>query len=199
MKNKIGPKRKKFFTSLRPYMSEDEVDEVQAAYEFSKYGHKKQKRDGGSRYFDHPRAVATILFEELKIYHLKMIVAALLHDLLEDSFLLTEKRIRINFGRKTSLWVKYLTKEKGMKFKTYYDRLRIASWEVIVIKLCDRLHNLRTLDNCSKAKQKRQIAETRKYYIPLADQLIDMLPKKKKHIGEYLKEKITQLCDQHPA
>lgn len=187
--------RAEFMSALRLYILEIDLEQVQAAYEFSKYGHRLQRRDNGSRYFDHPRSVAIIVFQELRIYYWELIVTALLHDIVEDSFVLSEKRIALNFGKDVALWVKYLTKEEGVD---YHSRLRECQiWQVLALKLCDRLHNLRELDNCIPEKQLRKLAETKEVYIPLAEKLISMLSEDIKHIGEYLKEKITDICDSH--
>lgn len=187
--------RAEFMSALKLHMLEIDIEQVQAAYDFSKYGHRPQVRDNGGRYFDHPRSVAIIVFQELKIYYWELIVTALLHDIVEDSFVLSEKRIALNFGRDVALWVKYLTKEEGVD---YHSRLRECQiWQVLALKLCDRLHNLREIDNCIPEKQLRKLAETREAYIPLAEKLIGMLPEDMKHTGEYLKEKITDICDSH--
>ena len=183
--------REKFLAKLAPfYLNISFVDD---AYMFAKYGHRGQKRDDGSRYFDHPRAVAEIVIDELKIVDNWMIVAAaLLHDILEDSYLFNESRLQFCFGAHVALWVKLLTKEKGVD---YYKRLReCVYWQVLLVKLCDRLHNLRTLHNCSSKKQHWYIEETKKYHIPLADTLISLLPRDAKWRGEYLKREMEHIC-----
>lgn len=164
--------REKFLSKLK--LSSEELRYVSAAYAFSKYGHRGQKRDGGERYFEHPKAVAEILINELKLSsNWKLIVTALLHDILEDSFLLDEERIGINFGEDVARWVKILSKEQGIDYyKRLNDCIECGEWIVILVKLADRLHNLRTLPSkCDKTAQKRYITETKKHYIPLAKKL----------------------------
>lgn len=195
MTREIGEERQAFFDGLKPFMLAIKLENIKAAYEFAKYGHQNQERDDGSRYFNHPRSVATIIFQELKIYDWKIIVAALLHDIREDSYLFSEYRISLNFGKKVALWVKFLTKEDDVD---YHARLQTCHiWQVLIIKLCDRLHNLRELGNCNAKKQRRQITETRDHYLPLADQLIELLPEKKRHAGKYLRDKIAEQCNQY--
>jgi len=184
-----------FFALLRPHLSEKDMERVGTAYRFSKYGHRGQERDDGTQYFDHPRSVAIIIIQELKIYDWRIVVAALLHDIMEDSFLLSEKRIAINFGGRVARWVELLTKQPGVDYHRRLTECEI--WEVLLIKLSDRLHNLRELGNCSVVKQQRQIAETIELYLPLADMLVELLPARKRPLGEYLREQITALCTEH--
>ena len=165
---------------------------VRAAYQLSKGAHRNQKRDGGRRYFDHPREVALILMKELKIGDWKVIVLGLLYDTLEDSFLMSPWVLEKIFGADVAISVRRLTKEDK---EGYLDRLRtFGTSRDLMVKLVDRLHNLRTLSSCSKEKRRKQIAETRTEYLSLADRLIIMLPAEEKWRGIYIKEQIESLC-----
>ena len=185
--------RERFLAKLEPYMLEDELESILAAYELAKYGHRGQERAGGGRYFDHPGAVAEIIIDELQLRSdWRIIATALLHDILEDSWILSERRIVLNFGRDVALWLRLLTKKPK---DGYIERLREhGSWEVLLIKLCDRLHNLRSLGACKITKQKKQVIETRTHYLPLAELLIERLPPTDRWRGDYLKTKILELC-----
>ena len=88
--NERPPGREDYFNLLRPHFLEIDLETIKAAYEFSKSGHVKQTRESGERYFDHPKAVALILFQELKVLDCEVIRAALLHDVREDSYILSE-------------------------------------------------------------------------------------------------------------
>ncbi len=186
--------REIFRAQLEAHMLESELENVMTGYIFSKYGHRTQEREGGGRYFEHPKAVANIIIQELNLRtDWRIIVVALLHDILEDSWLLTESRLEKNFGRDVAFWVKCLTKNPK---EGYHDRLREnGSWQVLLVKLCDRLHNLRTLGHCSISKQKRQIEETKGHYVPLADLLLERIPEDKKHCAVYLKDQIEKELD----
>ncbi len=186
--------REIFLNKLWPFVLEREIGLIETAYIFSKYGHRGQRRDQGERYFEHPRSVAEIIIDELGIKdNWEIIATALLHDMLEDSYLLNEERIVINFGREVALWVKMLTKKPK---DGYISRLmNFAPWQVLVVKLADRLHNLRTLGDCTQQKQVKQIIETREDYFPLCERLIDILPDDKKQIGRKLKKKLRRACD----
>lgn len=181
----------KFLEKLARCLTEDEQDKVLAAYMFSKYGHARQVRDCGQRYFEHPRAVANIIIDELKLAdNWRIIVTALLHDIIEDSWILAEERIAINFGKRAARWIMLLTKTPGIDYHAQLSRC--DEWEVLLVKLSDRLHNLRSLSACSKEKQTRCREETRAHYLPLADKLTSLLPPKEKWRGEYLKSEIEK-------
>jgi GTP diphosphokinase / guanosine-3',5'-bis(diphosphate) 3'-diphosphatase len=197
--NKVGKNgyvdigRREFMAKLEPIVSPKALEFIETAYVLSKYGHRDQIReDGQTRYFEHPKSVAWIAINELKITNWQTIVMALLHDVLEDSHILSPYRVELNFGKEVVVGLRLLTK----KPKTgYLNRLETyGDTKMITVKLCDRLHNLRTLHGCTKAKQQRQIEETRKYYLPLADLLIKNLPHKEKWRGEYLKERMERIC-----
>lgn len=180
-----------FLEKLEPHLSEDEREKVLAAYMFSKYGHERQVRDCGQRYFEHPRAVANIIIDELKINdNWRIIVTALLHDILEDSWLLNERRIAINFGKRAARWIVLLTKTPNVDYLALLSRCN--EWEVLLVKLSDRVHNLRSLSVCSKEKQERCRMETKTHYLPLADKLMKLLPKEDKWRAEYLKREIEK-------
>lgn len=188
--------RERFLAKLAPYMLEDELENVLAAYEFAKYGHRGQKRDGGERYFEHPRAVAEIIIDELRLRNdWRIIATALLHDILEDAWIISEQRLAKNFGRDVALWLRLLTKKPK---EGYLERLREhGSWEVLLVKLCDRLHNLRSLGQCDEAKQRKQIVETRAHHIPLAELLIKRLPAADRWRGKALKRWLKECCVRH--
>lgn len=161
--------RTMFMDAMRPYFTETEMKNIEAAYFFSKYAHRGQYRDDGvTRYFDHPRAVAWILFNEFHIHDWRVIVIALLHDMIEDSFIMTEDRLEINFGREVTLGVRYMTHDKAMTDDMYWHRFHeVENWLCLVNKLGDRLHNLRTLYAVTREKQIRKLDETRRCVFPL--------------------------------
>lgn len=159
-----------FFAPLQIVLEPNDYERVHFAYCASKYGHAEQVRDDGSRYFDHPKGAAWIYIAELGGRDPRVIVDALLHDLSEDSYLLSPYRIGLNFGVEIALDVQALTKlTKGMETTKEYLRRRVIGrgpWAILA-KLCDRLHNLRTLHGCPEGKRHAQIEETRTYHLPL--------------------------------
>lgn len=186
-RKQTGFGREKFLEPL--VMSATEIEHVHAAYVFAKYGHHDQTRDGGGRYFDHPKEVANIIIHELGIKNnWKVIVTALLHDILEDTYLLSEDRIQRNFGKKVALWVALLSK---VPKEGYHERLSSCGiWEVLLVKLCDRLHNLRSFSVWDEKRQKRYLRETEEVYLPLTEMLAVLVPRKHASSAEYLKAEI---------
>jgi len=161
------------------------------AYRLSKYGHKGQKRDDLSRYFDHPKCVALIFMLELGIFKIYILIASLLHDIEEDSFILKPWDIERIFGKRVRQAVEILTKQEGID---YFKRLQKAIWWIKMIKLADRLHNLRTLTGSTRQKRLEQLEETYEYYIPLAEQLIKEVPRQYKKQAIYLMAEIKLSC-----
>lgn len=149
---------------------------IERAYNVAKDAFREIKREGGQRYFEHLRAVALILIVHLRVKNHNLIIAALLHDLVEDCPEWTIQRVRAEFGDEVALLVDFLTRPK-ISGKTdeecaaiYHERFRFAPREFFLIKLADRLHNLITLWACSPEKQRRKIAETRFHYLFWAEE-----------------------------
>jgi len=182
-------RREVFFSRLRPHLGPKKLEAVEAAYAFSKGGHRGQCRDSGERYFEHPKAVALVLIS-LGVYNWRILVAALLHDLLEDTFLMDVYRVRRNFGKKVALWVEMLTKRPG---KDYEAELNNAPWQVLFVKLADRWHNLSTLGECTVEKQAKKRQETVDHYVPLANKLVREAPRKYEPAAKKLRDMILDL------
>ena len=156
--------------------------DINLAYTLSKYVHRAQVRmeknpDGTLvRYFEHPRRVALILIDIAGIVDPEMICAALLHDTVEDSEELSPASIERYWGVEVARFVKLLSK---VPKEGYVDRLnKYADWKVLLIKACDRLDNLRSLDpnDVSGEFRTRQLQETREHYLPLFAKLIKIAP-----------------------
>ncbi|MDO8470102.1 MAG: HD domain-containing protein [bacterium] len=183
--------RHAFLRKLTPILSPRGLEQVMTAYILAKYGHMNQMREVGHvRYFEHPKSVAWILVNELRVDDAETIVMALLHDTLEDSHILTPYRIELNFGKQVVVGLQLLTKKPK---PGYVARLvEYASAKVLLVKLADRLHNLRTLYGCTKTKQRDQIQETKQYYLPLALHLRHLLPAKDRWRADYLEREIRK-------
>lgn len=195
--NKFGypepPSRDEFFAKVYELFNEDEVEGIGAAYEFSKAGHYKQERDDGSRYFDHPKTVAWILMTEFGITDWEIIVDALLHDMKEDTYLLTHQRLIINFGINVAHDVEALTKrpEEKNDISHYIARVKARGFRTIIVKLADRLHNLRTLGPCTENKRRDTVMETLEFLLPLTQYLLQITPAAptgEKHLGVRVRE-----------
>ena len=164
---------------IRSYYPEADVDLISRAYHFSQRAHEGQLRDSGEPYFQHPFEVAMILAElELDV---ETIAAGLLHDVLEDTEV-TRAEMEAAFGRSILLLVEGVTKLDKLPFRSRFERqaenlrkMMLAMAEdirVILIKLADRLHNMRTLRYVSLEKQKIIAQETLDIFAPLAHRLV---------------------------
>lgn len=145
------------------------LESIQFAYFCSKYGHSKQKRDDGRRYFDHPKEAAWLYINELNGRDARVIIGLLLHDISEDTYLLSPHRISLNFGEDIALDLRALTKlPKGKETVEQYLTRNIERGPYAILgKLCDRVVNVRDLGGCTEEKQKKQVIETETYHLPM--------------------------------
>ncbi len=155
--------------SLSPHLNSDELSQVRNAYELACAAHAGQMRDEGTPYILHPLRVATILSGELGLYSSKLACAALLHDVIEDSNV-TREQLRLEFGETVAQIVWLLTKLPEVSLVGYLAAIEDASdIKAPIVKLCDRLDNLRFLMRSPKAEKKRRyVKTTEQYYLPLA-------------------------------
>ena len=163
---------------IEKYMTEDEVAFVMKAYEYAKLMHKDQKRKSGEPYIIHPVNVAIILADlDMDV---ETIVSALLHDVVEDTPA-TYDDIKEMFSEDVAKIVDGVTKLNKLNYKSseafQAENLRKMilamnnDIRVIIVKLADRLHNLRTLEYMNEEKRKQKAQETIEIYAPLAGRL----------------------------
>lgn len=157
--------------------NEPEVDLFWDALDFAVDAHDDQWRKSGDAYILHPCSVARILAEEMDIVHPEILAAALLHDTVEDVDEVTVERISEMFGSYVAAIVEGCTKvthtsgDKQNQSKLVHRKIFSGAAlrpEVILVKLADRLHNLRTLKAMPKRKRQRISDETIDIYAPLA-------------------------------
>jgi len=169
---------KEFMDYVHSYLSDDECDQIMKAFTLADKAHEGQFRASGEPYIMHPLAVAEIL-AHLQIDHITL-MAALLHDVVEDTEY-TKEDIEKLFGSEVAFLVDGVTKLNQFQYETKEDRqmenyrkmiLAMAKdVRVVVIKLGDRLHNMRTLKHMRSDKQKRIAKETLEIFAPLAHRL----------------------------
>lgn len=164
--------------ALEAYADRLDVDLIRKAYDLAAEGHAGQVRASGEAFVSHTVEVATIL-AGLRL-DTATIVAGLVHDIVEDTaFTLSELEER--FGREVAALVDGVTKIGKVQFRSHteqqvenYRKLLLSMAEdarVILIKLADRLHNMRTLEHLPEGKRRRIALETREIYAPLAHRL----------------------------
>jgi guanosine-3',5'-bis(diphosphate) 3'-pyrophosphohydrolase len=154
---------------LAPHLGEGEMAAVRLAYEVAEAAHAGQMRDEGTPYIVHPLRVAVTLVDEMKLYSPDLICAALLHDVIEDSDT-TREQIAEAFGERVARIVWLLTKFDSVSLPAYLAAIEAAAGTgAAVVKLCDRLDNLRFLAHSPKAEKKRRyIRTTEDHYLPMA-------------------------------
>lgn len=152
-------------------MDKKKSPKVQAAIDYATEMHKGQKRKGGKDYITHPIGTAEILMS--LGYPENYIIAALFHDLLEDTDA-TESKIAELGGEDVLETVKLLTKKKGVPTGEYLAAIR-KNPMAHAVKSADRLHNVRSLKEADDAFRKKYIEETEKYYIDFAINEIDLV------------------------
>ena len=165
----------KFYKSAKQYLNKEDLKKIQKAYSVAFYAHDGQDRMDGSKYITHPEAVANILLD------LKMdpdsICAALMHDVIEDSDVSKKNLINL-FGEDVAEIVDGVSNLGKIDITSKTDRdannlqkMMLAMSKdvrVILLKICDRLHNMRTIDHLPRAKQLKKSKETIELYGPLA-------------------------------
>lgn len=165
------------FKSLKNRFSSEDMGRIVDAYILAKEAHKDQKRKTGEPYIIHPIAVARIVAEEFEL-GANPIIAAFLHDVVEDTAYTLED-IENRFGKDVAFLVGVVTKQKKTNYNqskqidNYRQILASVQFDVraILIKLADRLHNMRTLESMRPDKQMKIAGETDYFYAPLANRL----------------------------
>ncbi len=163
---------------LSTYLDPAFVEEVRRAFEFGARAHHGQRRLTGDPYIVHPVAVAKIL-AGMRLDH-KTIIAALLHDVIEDTKV-TKEEVAEAFDDEVAELVDGVTKLTQIKFQNpaeeqaeNFRKMMLAmvrDIRVIMVKLADRLHNMRTLEVMRPAKRRRIARETLEIYVPIANRL----------------------------
>lgn len=182
---------------IQGYLPTDKIELVKHAFVIARDAHEGQTRSSGEPYITHPVAVASII-AEMKLDH-EAVMAALLHDVIEDTPY-TEEQLAAEFGASVAEIVQGVSKLDKLKFRTRQEaqvenfrKMILAMTKdirVVLIKLADRTHNMRTLGALRPDKRRRIAKETLEIYSPLAHRL-----------GiEHLKNELEDLCFQamHP-
>ena len=163
--------------AIKRRIEPDDIERIKAAFELAREAHSKQFRKSGEPYILHPIAVARIIAVELELGS-NPIMAAFLHDVVEDTDY-TIDDIRQRFGNDVAFLVGVVTKKKKEHYErskqvdNYQQILESVQYDVraLLIKLADRLHNMRTLDSMRPDKQMKIAGETDYFYAPLANRL----------------------------
>lgn len=165
------------FSAMEHRSTLEEMQLIHKAFNFAREAHREQRRKSGEPYIIHPIAVALIIARELQL-GAAPVCAAFLHDVVEDTPC-TDDKIRDMFGEDVAFLVRVVTKKNKKSyamskqldnFKQMLDSMHYDI-RAILIKLADRLHNMRTLDSMRPDKQMKIAGETDYFYAPLANRL----------------------------
>ncbi len=165
-------------TRVRSYHPTADAELLRKAYDYSERAHRGQMRKSGDPYFIHPASVAGVI-TELRL-DTASVCAGLLHDVAEDT-LATIDDIEREFGREIGQLVDGVTKLSNLTFQSKEDKqaenfrkmvvAMARDIRVLLIKLCDRIDNMRTLEHMKPEAQERIARETMEIYAPLANRL----------------------------
>lgn len=172
----------KLLLSMKTSLVNDDKANLRKAFELANHAHRHQRRKSGEPYILHPIEVARICYQEIGLGP-TAVISAILHDIVEDTPVTQEEILQL-FGTKISKIVDGLTKLDGLynkesnnvespqaeNFKKVLSTL-VEDVRVVLIKMADRLHNLRTIGSMPQHKQLKISAETSYIYIPLAHRL----------------------------
>nr|WP_019528527.1 bifunctional GTP diphosphokinase/guanosine-3',5'-bis pyrophosphate 3'-pyrophosphohydrolase [Dasania marina] len=165
-------------TTLQTYLTSAQVNQIQRAYFYAEQAHEGQRRRSGEPYVTHPLAVAGIL-ADMHMDH-QSLIAAMLHDVIEDTAI-SKKSLEEQFGGTVANLVDGVSKLTQMEFQSKaeaqaenFQKMALAMAKdirVILVKLADRLHNMRTLGVLKPEKRRRIARETLDMYAPIAQRL----------------------------
>ncbi len=175
--SRINESAEQLFRAIEQRMTAEDMRRIRDAFEFARDAHKDQRRKTGEPYIIHPIAVARILAVELEL-GANPVIAAFLHDVVEDTPHTLEE-IEARFGADVAFLVGVVTKQKKQKYEeskqvdNYRQILSSVQFDLraILLKLADRLHNMRTLASMRPDKQMKIAGETDYFYAPLANRL----------------------------
>lgn len=195
---KKPPKKVRMFLiiseKLRDKVHPEGIFYIDMAYRLAKAAHRGQVRKSGERAFNHMQGCMQIMIDECYIYDYQMICGILLHDSKEDTFILTPEMMEHIFGKNIRKYIDALTKktpDQIVESKTkldldYHRSIYFSEQKVIIMKLIDRLQNMRTVQHFTLAKQIEYARETITVFLPLA---------KKRH--DYLYKELKKICAQY--
>lgn len=164
---------------LKGYLKGKGFDRAVKAVNLAEELHADAKRKSGEPYISHPCRIANALIS-LKIEDEDILVATILHDVLEDTDIKAEL-LESYFGKDATQIIKLVTKQKGISTETYYKNIA-RDKKATIVKVADRCHNVSTMYFFSEEKMKEYIEETELYVIPMCSQISNDYPE----VADYL-------------
>lgn len=180
---------------LTTHLGPEEIAQIERAYTVASRAHLGQMRDEGTPYIIHPLRVAISLVDELQIHSTRLVCSALLHDVIEDSPA-TREDIERDFGQEVAEVVWLLTKFEDTSLEDYLAAIEAAAHTgAPIVKLCDRLDNLRYLFHSPKTEKKRRyLYTTERLYLPMARRSSEYIHREMSRLLEELRLHIKSLA-----
>ncbi len=171
---------------LSAHLGPKDIAQVELAYRVATEAHSGQMRDEGTPYIIHPLRVAISLVDELDLHSPTLVCSALLHDVIEDSPV-TREDVERDFGPQVAEVVWLLTKFEDTRLEDYLAAIEAAAHTgAPIVKLCDRMDNLRYLFHSPKTEKKRRyLYTTERLYLPMA-----------RRASEYLYTELSRLLEE---
>lgn len=187
-----------FFARLHPFFAPSVVTKIEGAYMMAKEGHRHQQRKEVDvhgdpvRYFEHVRRATLIGLDLAKIVRFDTTVALVFHDSFEDSKRLTPDIVEAFFGSDICGIVKVLSKTPK---DGYLDRFYVSTdWRPYFCKACDRLDNLKSLEQATPEFRAKQVAETKDRYFRLFDRMVTLTPEEYRDGVRRLRDEIHEVA-----
>ena len=162
-------------TLIQALLGADDAERIERAYRFAEAAHQGQVRDEGTPFIEHPARVAVLLWEELGVRDVDLLIAALNHDSIEDNEVIDRSLVASAFGERVAQLVSDVTKKpagpagREARDREYLDHLREIPKESRLLKLADRIDNLRSIPKSNdEAKKRRYLLVSRAEFLPLA-------------------------------
>lgn len=191
-----------FFNRLRPFFAPSLIAKIEGAYMLAKEGHRHQERkeldENGDpvRYFEHVRRATLVGLDLGRIVRFDTTVALVFHDSFEDSKRLTPEVVEAFFGPDICGIVKVLSKTPK---EGYLDRFFMSTdWRAYFCKACDRLDNLKSLDQSPVEFRHKQVNETRDKYFRLFDRMVTLTPEEYRDGVRRLRDEIHKATEEIP-
>ena len=187
--------RESFFQRLYPFFSPKILRDIELAYILAKAAHRSQTRKELDalgepvRYFEHVRRATLVGIDLARIVRPDTVIATILHDGIEDTRDLRPEMIEHVFGADVCGIVKVLSKDPK---EGYLDRFYVCTdWRPYFVKACDRLDNLRSMNDAPVEFRRKQVTETRDKYFRLFDRMVTLTPEEYRDGTRRLREMIS--------
>jgi len=187
--------RTKFLSLLKTQLYVTEYPFVVLAFDLAMHGHLNQWRKDMAAYFEHCKSVALIIMLECRVFLKNPIIVGLFHDIKEDAHILSWWSIQRIFGKDIFRGLRIVTKEDDKDYYLGIENVQKRDWWIILVKLADRLHNMRNILHMSKKFMRRQLKETERLYPHLINVFEIKVPSRFKYLPDFFRDELEYACN----